>query len=257
MTDATHTPGQDRNPDTAAVIPEGTLEHVDPNALLLGANVRDDANLNAQFIASVREHTLLQPITAIRTEDGLYVRDGQRRVLAAREVGLPTIPVYVITAGSADTNTATAERTAQQIITNDQRAALSDAQRAKGINQMLLAGVSPSKVAKKLAINRLTVTAATTAAASATAMAALQSGQLSLAEAAAVTESRTCRALWTGCSAPLAPAGSSTQSRSCVKNGPPHRPKPKQRRATPSADSPSLTSGHNHGTRPASHCTTC
>jgi hypothetical protein len=33
-------------------------------------------------------------------------------------------------------------------VTNDQRTALTDAQRAKGISQMLLAGVSPTKVAK-------------------------------------------------------------------------------------------------------------
>ena len=31
---------------------------------------------------------------------------------------------------------------------NDQRSALTDAQRARGINQMLLAAVSPAKVAK-------------------------------------------------------------------------------------------------------------
>jgi ParB-like nuclease domain len=92
VTDTTPTPSRAR--DNAAVVPAGILEHLDPNAVLI-ANVRDDANLDAQFIASVREHTVLQPITAIRTEDGLYVRDGQRRVLAAREVGLPTIPVYL------------------------------------------------------------------------------------------------------------------------------------------------------------------
>ena len=40
------------------------------------------------------------------------------------------------------------KRIAHQIVTNDQRAALTDAQRANGINQMLLAGVSPARVAK-------------------------------------------------------------------------------------------------------------
>jgi ParB family chromosome partitioning protein len=57
------------------------------------------------------------------------VRDGQRRTLAAREAGLVTIPVYVLTAGAADTNTVTGERIAEQIVTNDQRYALTDAQR--------------------------------------------------------------------------------------------------------------------------------
>ena len=127
MTDTTPTPSRAR--DNAAVVPAGILEHLDPNAVQR-ANVRDDANLDARFIASVREHTVLQPITAIRTEDGLYVRDGQRCVLAAREVALPTISVYVISAESADTNTATAEPIAQQIVTNDQRTALSPTRQA-------------------------------------------------------------------------------------------------------------------------------
>jgi ParB-like chromosome segregation protein Spo0J len=39
----------------------GTLEHVDPHALVIGDNVRDDAALDAEFIASIREHGVLQP----------------------------------------------------------------------------------------------------------------------------------------------------------------------------------------------------
>ena len=78
------------------------------------------------------------------------VRDGQRRTLAARQAGLAAIPVYVLsTAGAVpDAKTAAAERIAQQIVANDQRTALTDAQRAKGINQMLLAGISAAKVAR-------------------------------------------------------------------------------------------------------------
>jgi hypothetical protein len=44
-----------------------------------------------QFVASIREHGVLQPITAIRTDDGVEVRDGQRR--APSPPGLATIPV--------------------------------------------------------------------------------------------------------------------------------------------------------------------
>ena len=45
--------------------------------------------LDVQFIAGIREHGVLQPITAIRT-DGVELRDGQRRAHAARQVGLAT-----------------------------------------------------------------------------------------------------------------------------------------------------------------------
>jgi ParB family chromosome partitioning protein len=96
--------------------------------------------------------------------------------------------VYVLDRQAADHKTATAERIAHQIVTNDQRSALTDAQRVKGITQMLLVGVSPAKVAKKLAVDRDTVTAAASVADSPTALAALEDGQLSLAEAAALRE---------------------------------------------------------------------
>ena len=117
---------------------------------------------------------------------GIEVRDGQRRTLAAREAKLATIPVYVLDAD--DTTPGAAERIAHQIVANDQRSALTDAQRARGINQMLLVGVSSAKVAKKLSVGRDTVDAAASVTESATALGALESGQLSLAEAAALTE---------------------------------------------------------------------
>jgi hypothetical protein len=133
----------------------GTLEHLDPATLLIGDNVRDHASLDKQFVTSVREHGVLQPITAIRTDGGIEVRDGQRRTMAAREAQLASIPVYVLDADTDNTPVAAAERIAVQIVANDQRTALTDAQRAKGITQMLLAGVSPAKVAKILRTKNL------------------------------------------------------------------------------------------------------
>jgi ParB family chromosome partitioning protein len=48
----------------------GTLQHLDPTTLLIGDNVRDDAALDKPFLASVREHDVLQPITAVPTARG-------------------------------------------------------------------------------------------------------------------------------------------------------------------------------------------
>ena len=87
----------------------GTLEHLDPAAVLVGENVRDTADLDPRFIASIREHGVLQPLTAIRTDAGIEVRDGQRRTLAAREAGLASIPVYVIDTDTTNSKAATAE----------------------------------------------------------------------------------------------------------------------------------------------------
>lgn len=171
--------------DTSA----GTLVHVDPHALILETNVRDDAALDKQFVASIQEHGVLIPIAAVQDNDGkLWVRAGQRRTLAAREAGLATVPVYVRAAGVGDDKTLLVERVAEQIVENDQRRQLTDAQRARGIQQMIDAGASITKVSKKLSLGKDTVKAAAAVGKSDTAMRSLAEGQLSLEEAAALTE---------------------------------------------------------------------
>ena len=59
----------------------GTVEHLDPNSLQLGDNVREYPNLTKPFLDSIAEHGVLSPITAIRRHDGIVeVRNGQRRI---------------------------------------------------------------------------------------------------------------------------------------------------------------------------------
>jgi ParB family chromosome partitioning protein len=129
------------------------------------------------------------PITAIRRPDGVVeVRNGQRRTAAARKVGLSAVPVYVVAAAAADTDTETIDRIVHQIVTNDRKRDLSDAQRARGIQQMISAGLSVQKVAKQLSVSQDTVKAAEAAAKSTVALEALEARQISLAEAAALTE---------------------------------------------------------------------
>ena len=167
----------------------GTLEHLDPHTLELETNVRDDAALDADFVASITEHGVLNPIAAVRGHDGVVrVRAGQRRTLAAREAGLTSVPVYVRPAGASDDKAQVVERVSEQIVENDRRRELTEAQRARGIQQMLDAGVSVTKVAKKLSIGRETVKSVATAAGSQAAMEALDAGQLSLTEAPVLSE---------------------------------------------------------------------
>ena len=171
--------------------PIGTLEHLDPALLDIGDNVRDDAGLSKAFIANIAENGVLVPITAVRDVERpevIRVRNGQRRTLAAREAGLPSVPVYVLSSSAADASQETIDRIVHQIVTNDQKLDITDAQRARGIQQMIDAGMSMTKVAKKLSVGKGAVKAAHTAAQSAIAMDALASGQLSLVEAAAITE---------------------------------------------------------------------
>jgi ParB family chromosome partitioning protein len=151
--------------------------------------MRDAADLDADFVASIAEHGVLIPIAAVRDEHGtVWVRAGQRRALAAREANLSTVPVYVRPLTTGDQASQTAQRVAEQVVEKDQRRQLTEAQRARGIQQMIDAGLSISKVAKKLLVTKETVKAAEAAAESPAAMAALSDGQLSLTEAAAITE---------------------------------------------------------------------
>lgn len=173
----------------AAETAGGSFDHVDPEALFIGDNVRDVADLDEAFIDSIRQHGVLVPVTVVSDEDGnLIVRDGQRRTLAARAAELPLIPVYIIPTTATDLEAWQVERVVQQIVANDQHAALNDAQRARGIQQLLDAGLSVAKTAKLLSKPRKVIKSATEAAQSEAAMAALASGQLTLEQAAAVSE---------------------------------------------------------------------
>lgn len=186
MTDNAHT-----DPTAPELAQQGTIEHLDPNLLEIGDNVRDAADLTKEFISSIAENGVLVPITGVRSAENpeiVRVRNGQRRTLAAREVGLATVPVYVLPSAAADAAEDVIERVVHQIVTNDQTRALTDAQRAKGIQQMIDAGMSVTKVAKKLSVHKDTVKAAQTAAGSQAALEYLGSTQISLTEAAALAE---------------------------------------------------------------------
>ena len=60
------------------------------------------------------------------------------------------VPVYVLAATAADTAAETIDRIVHQIVTNDQKQDLSNAQRARGIQQMIDAGLLVQKAAKIL-----------------------------------------------------------------------------------------------------------
>ncbi|MGP5261296.1 ParB N-terminal domain-containing protein, partial [Brachybacterium paraconglomeratum] len=73
-----------------------TLVHVDPTTIVLDTNVRTDARLDKDFVASVRDHGVMQPVVGYRDQDGaVHVLQGQRRTLAAVETQRETIPVYL------------------------------------------------------------------------------------------------------------------------------------------------------------------
>ncbi|MBF4592091.1 ParB/RepB/Spo0J family partition protein [Curtobacterium sp. VKM Ac-1395] len=125
---------------------EDTFEMLDPNVVIVESNVRteDKTYLTKEFVDSIRTEGVLTPVLCRRADDGtVYVRAGQRRTLAAREAGV-LLPARIVT---ADENTA--DRIVQQIIENDQREALSNADRAAAWQQLSLDGMTPTKIAKR------------------------------------------------------------------------------------------------------------
>lgn len=166
--------------DTNATI--GTVAEVDPRAVVLDANVRTDARLDKAFVASIREHGVMQPVVGYRAEDGtVHVLQGQRRTLGAIEAERPTVPVYL--AASPDE----ANRIVGQIIENDHRTAFTDHERAAGYEQLSLLGMSAAQIARQTQTPKARVTQALTARAHDSARTGLEAG-LTIEQAAVVAD---------------------------------------------------------------------
>ena len=118
----------DPSPQSSPTSPERVAREcvdVDPTSLILGDNVRAAAHLDRQFLASLREYGVMDPIHVTRDQDGtLSVKRGQRRTLGAVKVGLPPVPVLIVTDDGTE-----AERITKQWHENERRDALSDTDR--------------------------------------------------------------------------------------------------------------------------------
>jgi ParB family chromosome partitioning protein len=162
----------------------GTVEHIDPNLIVVEANIRSEATLPREFVDSIKQNGVLTPILARRDEQGnVIVRAGQRRTLAARAAGLETIPAYII-----DADETTTDRIVQQMVENDQREAVTDADRVAAFQQLAFEGLSPAVIAKRTGTKAATVKAGIAVAASTTAASAITSHSLTLDQAATLIE---------------------------------------------------------------------
>ncbi|MFS0701129.1 ParB/RepB/Spo0J family partition protein [Cellulomonas sp. 179-A 4D5 NHS] len=169
---------------TTDAAPAGArLVEVDPRSLLLEANVRTDADLDPQFLASIKTLGVLTPVLVQAQADGLHVRAGQRRTLAAVEVGRATIPAYVV-----DGDTDEVRRIIEQMAENDHRRGVTDRDRVAAYQQLSLLGLSAAQIAKRTATKKDRVTAALTVAASPVAAAVTAKYDVTLDQAAVIAE---------------------------------------------------------------------
>lgn len=162
----------------------GTVEHIDPQALIIEANVRPSAPLTPAFVQSIQHNGVLTPVLARRDEQGnILVRAGQRRTLAARDAGVSAIPVYIV-----DADEATADRIIQQMVENDQREALTDGDRAAAFQQLAFEGMSVTTIAKRTGTKPKEVKTALAVADNAVAASAIHEHPLTLDQAAVLIE---------------------------------------------------------------------
>jgi ParB family chromosome partitioning protein len=169
---------------TTAPAQLGTIEHIDPNQIIVEANVRTDAKLPREFVESIKQNGVLTPILARRDEQGnVIVRAGQRRTLAAREAGLATIPAYIVEADET-----TVDRIVQQMVENDHREAVTDSDRVAAFQQLAFEGLTPAVIAKRTGTKAATVKAGIAVAENSTAGSAIVSHSLTLDQAAALIE---------------------------------------------------------------------
>lgn len=173
-----------RKPAAAApapAVPELVL--VDPKTLIIGANVRIDPRVDKDFIASIKERGVLEPIVAYRDGAGrLVVLRGQRRTLAATEVKAPFVPVIVVPCPDW------ADRVTDQVVENDQRAALAVADRVGAYEQLAALGLTAEQISKRTSTPRDLVAAGLAVAKSEHARTAAQLHPLTLLQAAAIAE---------------------------------------------------------------------
>ena len=131
-----------------------TRVELDPRTLLVDVNIRTDVQLDKAFIASIKDHGVLVPITAVRTAGGdVRVRFGHRRTLAAIEAGLATVPVEIVGDEATD-DAAQIARILTQHAENAHRAAPTSSEQLGVMEQLSAFGMSAAQIAKRTKIKR-------------------------------------------------------------------------------------------------------
>ena len=152
-----------------------TVELIDPATAVLDENIRTNPTLSAEFLAQIRTEGVRVPVLARRGDDGtIYVWDGQRRLLAAREEGLSGILAIFGTSDASKVARITDQ------LTSFNRDDMSNTDRVAAFEQLALEGISVARIAKTTGTSKATVNAALAVSKSATAKEALESQPITL-----------------------------------------------------------------------------
>ncbi len=140
--------------DTSA-IPDAQVQKISPD--LIKANPRQPrSNFNdpalAELIQSIREYGIIQPLVVTRVADGYELIAGERRLRAARQMGLKEVPIVV-------RETQDQEKLGLALIENIQREDLNPVELAIAYKQLAEEfNLNQDALAKKLGKSRPSVT---------------------------------------------------------------------------------------------------
>ena len=160
----------------------GNGRAVDPPALIVASNVRSDTKVTKEFVASVKLHVVLVPITAQNVDGELRVTDGQRRTLAAVEAELSEAPVNTVVPLQD------AARIVDQVVVKEHRESPDQVERVLALKELEHLGVSAAAIAKLAGTQRKAVDGALPVGGSGPALAAMWERQLSFDAAIAIGE---------------------------------------------------------------------
>jgi ParB family chromosome partitioning protein len=142
--------------DLSALVASGavTIEVIDVTTAQLDPNVRTDATYTPEFVDSIKAEGVREPVYARRGDDGtVYVWDGQRRTLAAKEAGTATmLGIFGLTPSTVKDSA----RILDQLRTFN-RSDLNQADRLAAYQQLALDGISDSMIARAAGESRDTI----------------------------------------------------------------------------------------------------
>jgi len=186
MTDTIQAPANTATDEAAEAVQAEEFLYLAPAEIIIGTNVRTDLRPDhKEFRKSIKERGVLEAVTVYRNGEGQHVLlRGQRRTVTAVEVGTPTglIPARVVP------QPADADRIGDQMVENIHRAGMREAEIVAGVEQLALLGVSAAQIAKRTSIDRPTVNAALAVTKADQSRNRLDSGDLTLEEAAIFAE---------------------------------------------------------------------
>jgi len=167
-------------PDLSALVASGqvTVEVIDVATAQLDPNIRTEATYTAEFVDSIKAEGVREPVYARRGDDGtVYVWDGQRRTLAAKEAGVSSmLGIFGLTPQTVKES----QRVLDQLRTFN-RSDLSQADRITAYEQLALEGVKVEQIARAAGDSKDQVSRSLTVAKSVTAkQAAKNYGQVSM-----------------------------------------------------------------------------